>query len=638
MTTPAGWYPDPDADGQQRYWDGEQWTEHRAPGVAAEATADPAAAADATTIGPAVTVDPTAPAPANSTSGPRGKILGGVAAGILVIAAGAFAATQLAGADGGSESPEAAVESLFEAISEEDLVGIAEVVLPGERRTFIDPALEGLGHLQRWGVLADSFDDRDISGIDLEVDGLALRTESVADDIVNVYASGRISAEIDGASFPIGDLVQENLPPDADPSELDVPRETETFEDVMMTAVREDGRWYVSGMYTVAEHARAEAGVALPATGIAPIGAGSPEEAVDGIIQAINDVDLAGLVARWNPDEAQALQRYAPIFLDDAQAELDQAMAADDVSFRLEDVEYDVVRRGDLAVVQFSGATLRVASGEDEGTVTIDSDGCITATFDGETEEMCTDTGAIDLTDTPMGDLEARFADMDDLGLVVTQRGGQWFVSPIRTYSETFLAFARVIDREDLERFIEVSQDGSLEAWIEGELEAMLSDLFQIDTDDLLGGIEGVGSGATTDPDRDVEALVASCEDGDMADCDQLYWITPIGSDAEMVAMTCGGTLPRESGGTCVARTDGTPTASTTPTTTTPVGGAGTEGSYGSDPVLDTLWDLCELGEPDACEDLYWESPIGSEYEHFAMTCGERREASSASCEELLAS
>ena len=29
--TPAGWYPDPEQAGQQRYWDGLQWTEHRAP-------------------------------------------------------------------------------------------------------------------------------------------------------------------------------------------------------------------------------------------------------------------------------------------------------------------------------------------------------------------------------------------------------------------------------------------------------------------------------------------------------------------------------------------------------------------------------------------------------------------------------
>jgi hypothetical protein len=29
--TPAGWYPDPDGSGGQRYWDGSVWTEHRAP-------------------------------------------------------------------------------------------------------------------------------------------------------------------------------------------------------------------------------------------------------------------------------------------------------------------------------------------------------------------------------------------------------------------------------------------------------------------------------------------------------------------------------------------------------------------------------------------------------------------------------
>ena len=31
MSTPAGWYPQP--DGQQRYWDGQQWTQNFAPGT-----------------------------------------------------------------------------------------------------------------------------------------------------------------------------------------------------------------------------------------------------------------------------------------------------------------------------------------------------------------------------------------------------------------------------------------------------------------------------------------------------------------------------------------------------------------------------------------------------------------------------
>lgn len=37
-TPPAGWYPDPQDDSRQRYWDGNAWTEHTADG-AGQATA-----------------------------------------------------------------------------------------------------------------------------------------------------------------------------------------------------------------------------------------------------------------------------------------------------------------------------------------------------------------------------------------------------------------------------------------------------------------------------------------------------------------------------------------------------------------------------------------------------------------------
>ena len=35
--TPAGWYPDPQNPGQQRYWDGTQWTQSAAPAAVAGA-------------------------------------------------------------------------------------------------------------------------------------------------------------------------------------------------------------------------------------------------------------------------------------------------------------------------------------------------------------------------------------------------------------------------------------------------------------------------------------------------------------------------------------------------------------------------------------------------------------------------
>jgi uncharacterized protein DUF4352/uncharacterized protein DUF2510 len=58
--TPAGWYPDPDGSGGQRYWDGSAWTEHRSP-AAHEPTEPPAPAQPPGSEQP-TTVVPTRPA------------------------------------------------------------------------------------------------------------------------------------------------------------------------------------------------------------------------------------------------------------------------------------------------------------------------------------------------------------------------------------------------------------------------------------------------------------------------------------------------------------------------------------------------------------------------------------------------
>ena len=57
-------------------------------------------------------------------------------------------------------------------------------------------------------------------------------------------------------------------------------------------------------------------------------------------------------------------------------------------------------------------------------------------------------------------------------------------------------------------------------------------------------------------------------------------------------------------------------------------GPSDTADAYGDDPFLDDLHDACTAGDMQACDDLYWQSPIGSEYEAFAATCGERSELS----------
>lgn len=62
--------------------------------------------------------------------------------------------------------------------------------------------------------------------------------------------------------------------------------------------------------------------------------------------------------------------------------------------------------------------------------------------------------------------------------------------------------------------------------------------------------------------------------------------------------------------------------------------------TYGDNPDLDELWDACEGGDGVACDDLWAQSELGSGYETFGFTCGERLGGTAerpASCTEVIA-
>ncbi|HUG86976.1 MAG TPA: hypothetical protein VMM13_20575 [Euzebya sp.] len=48
--------------------------------------------------------------------------------------------------------------------------------------------------------------------------------------------------------------------------------------------------------------------------------------------------------------------------------------------------------------------------------------------------------------------------------------------------------------------------------------------------------------------------------------------------------------------------------------------------TYGDNPALDGLWDRCAAAEYGACDQLFFISEVGSEYEYFGDSCGRRNE------------
>ena len=138
-----------------------------------------------------------------------------------------------------------------------------------------------------------------------------------------------------------------------------------------MTAVRKDGRWYLSLFYTAAEGARAETGEDIPAEGITPTGGDSPEAAMDAFLDGVEGLDLSAVIASLNPNEFEALQRYAPLFIDEAQSSLDDV----DVTMSISDRDYEVTGSGDTRSVTVGAITFDV-SAEGESVSMELRDGC----------------------------------------------------------------------------------------------------------------------------------------------------------------------------------------------------------------------------------------------------------------------
>ncbi len=103
-----------------------------------------------------------------------------------------------------------------------------------------------------------------------------------------------------------------------------------------------------------------------------------------------------------------------------------------------------------------------------------------------------------------------------------------------------------------------------------------------------------------------LDELFDACNGGDLAACDELAQAAPLATPYWEFGDSCGGRQPRGGGGCTEIAADGQPF------------------TYGDDPWLDELWDGCNGEDFGACQMLYEEAPVGSEYEWFGGSCGGR--------------
>lgn len=410
------------------------------------------------------------------SSGLGGRAVAGIVGVLLLVGGTVFAMTQLGSS--GPGSPEEAVADLLDAASDEDVLGLLAALDPGERDTLRQPVQDMFAEFERLEIVDSSFALDGIAGIDLEFDDVTYRTEPVRDDLVRVYfTGGTVSGSFKADELPIGDFVSDTL--DRFEADISGVEESETSpitdDDTFLVARNGSDGWRVSIAYTAAEAARSELGLPLPASGISPIGADSPEAAVEGMLRATADLDLQGIIARLSPGELGALQEYAGLFIDEAAAELQSASA--DFEMSIDELSLRSDEAGDRASVFIEAFAVTISADGERLTVSTDGE-CFTLEGDFDSLELegtpfadgpvCADD-LEELSEEFFGQMEdSGFGDLGELGAgfpslstpevgITTARiDGEWYVAPVATGLDGMVAVLEVLDREALDAIVDL--------------------------------------------------------------------------------------------------------------------------------------------------------------------------------------
>jgi hypothetical protein len=162
------------------------------------------------------------------------------------------------------------------------------------------------------------------------------------------------------------------------------------------------------------------------------------------------------------------LQRYAPLFLDDAQ----QALRDAEITWSITDRVYSVEGSGSRRHVGIDSLTFQASSALAESSVALTyADGCTTIDIDGETEQTCEGVG--DQLGSQIGDagiadeeatqnladaLERAFEGYSPQGIAVHEVDGQWYVSPIRSGFDFYNGILATLDKQEITDIIDAGE------------------------------------------------------------------------------------------------------------------------------------------------------------------------------------
>lgn len=372
----------------------------------------------------------------------------------------------------GAATPTEVVEKVVTALEQGDILGVIDVMDPGEREIVKEIFLSGSKELSRLGVIKESSEQKS-SLFRYQIENLRVREQCVSDDICNVYLSGNIIGSLNGqtevgevfknsSAFENVDTLQDLIFELTSNSDSFI---NESFEDLRFTTVQSEERWYASIGFTVAELLRNESTFLDTNVGMTPAGKDSPEEVVESFLRSIEIFDVRGVLQELDPREFSPAQRYAGLIVNSVKQDIERLTSDDEFQWDITDLKTEVVDQGSsTAQVRITELTMLIKiwdswdeyfsqteieifhTGEDIN---------LTIRNDGQTNRYRLQDFIVDeINKSIVKDSYDTFI-KTFLSITTHRRDGKWFVSPVASVSGILIDIFKYLDRDDLRRLLD---------------------------------------------------------------------------------------------------------------------------------------------------------------------------------------
>jgi hypothetical protein len=409
-----------------------------------------------------------------AATGTKRRKIAALGAAIVLLAGGGATALALRAANdgGGAATPDKAVTAMLAAIEKGDLLGAVDTFPANERSLARQIASDWSKQFTRLSGETKKVDLNKVDGVGLKFEGVAMVDESVNDNIVNVNVTMQKASIVgaDGLS-PFGRLTDAFVPgasseddPGTSSNDATTNNELSTSSaHGTITTVHDSEGWHPSLMYTAFDSIRRskEADKPTASDAIKARGSDSPEEAVADMVNALGAQDQQRIIELLPPTEWAAAHAYGKVLVSDTTAADDPYQSV--VSFSDMKFETQSVDGGKkLIPTSFKAHNEPGSDSDDEPddvVVTKKGTDCVRVQLSnaGTDETHCIDEIEQSFNDNSliseaMIDVTKRLAlKYGEIGFIVVQEGGKWYVSPIQTVNDMMLTFVSAINKQDID-------------------------------------------------------------------------------------------------------------------------------------------------------------------------------------------